>query len=291
MPKPNARDIKTEKIEPRNEILFTTFKRDRGGYKPGYYQAIENFLKYSGLEGRSLDSFTTNDVKNYILALWDHEIGSARTDLIIEAICTFKNYLIERNSFPSDFLKDIRKFKVNEKSSPDTLSLTFEQLKRVRNFNKQCKSFEYLFEILFQLGIDKKDLVNCLPEYANLGTGEFIHGKKVIKFNQKIKYLLNNKFDSKDIKRIIRNIDYLYFGKVTKDLRDNNLYQRPEPRQINYSDILDTHKKYILKCPNPECNEFTENISSNWVLVKTNFEDEYRLFCSSCKGKKLQDDN
>ena len=285
MAKPDTRKIRFERVDPRNEPLFENFKQATT-YDLAYYQSLENFLKFTGLEGKILSSLNTSDVENYRNAMWDCGVNSVRTDLIIEVISTFKNYLIKNHSFPSDFLSDIKILKVNEKSSPDNIALTLVQLAYIRDFNQTNQIFEYLFELLFQLGIDKKDLLNCLPNYADKNLRKFVNGKKQIGHNEKINLLLAKQYDTREMKRVIKDIDALYFKKITYYLREEKkAYTRPEPRQINYSDILKTHEIYILKCPNHDCNELVENTSHNWVLVQTDFEKEYRLFCNVCKGK------
>jgi hypothetical protein len=283
MTKPSfPKHLKLKEIEPINKGWLESFKK-KTSYKPGYYQTIGNFLKYSKYKGKPFNTFTLADVEDYIFIMWDNGYSSNRTDDVVATISSFKNFLIKNSSFPSDFLDDILSLQVKENSISDSEPLSLFQLHHIREYNNSNIIDEFIFEIYFQLGIDKQDLAICTPQNADNEKRCFRFKGKEIRYNQKIEQLISRIQSVDRLEMKIKNIDYRYLKNVTTHLKSIAGAWQKE-RALNYSDILKSHQVYMVKCPNVKCGELSENIQQNWVLVKQDFDTEYRLFCSQCKG-------
>ena len=100
--------------------------------------------------------------------------------------------------------------------------------------------------------------------------------------HQKIKELLEQIVKHKGERELgvtIKNVDNRYFKKLAEHLEKEGF-----PRKINSKTIHRSHDAYFLICPT--CGNKTENVETNWILVRTEFDDNYRLVCSKCKGIK-----
>jgi site-specific recombinase XerD len=287
MTKPSFKHLILNEMEPTNKKWFEKFRAETHYTSLGYYQTIENFLKYCEFKDKTLETFTTRpDIEDYILAMWENHYSSGRTDDVIATISSFRNFLVNNCSFPQDFLSDILNLQVNEKSVPDSAPLTLSQLYHIREYNIRNITDKYIFEIYFQLGIDKKDLAICVPKNVDYEKRCFYVKDKMIRYNEKISQLISQ-VEVNELEVKMQNIDYHYFKKVTAHLRNTARVWEKE-RALNYSDILESHKIFMIKCPNPSCEELLENVQQNWVLVKTEFDTEYRLVCCRCKGKPYE---
>jgi len=288
MTKPSfPKDLMCDEMEPSNRNWFEKYRRQTK-HPIGYYQTIENFLRYSKYKDKPFDTFVIADIEDYVLVLWENDYSTARSNGVIGAISGFRNFLIENCSFPKDFLDNLSTLRVNAKTSSDSTPLTLNQLKHIREYNKINITDEYIFEVYFQLGIDKQDLSICVPKNKNIAERCFVHNTKKISYNAKVAELFDKIKNEKELKLKISNVDYHYFKKVTDHLRSvEGLYNKV--RQLNYSDILKSHDLYIFKCPN--CGEFSENISKNWVLARMESDQDYRLDCFQCKGVPHGDGN
>ena len=72
-----------------------------------------------------------------------------------------------------------------------------------------------------------------------------------------------------------------YLERITKNLiQEGNFYK---DTNLNMFDIRETSKDFFLECPN--CKRRLENVSRNWVLAKTDYDDDFRLVCCICKGE------
>ena len=288
MTRPSMRDLTLDEMEQTNKKWFEEFKAVHHE-DPGYYQTVEIFLRYSKFKGRTFDTFTTRpDIEDYILTMWERNYSPGRTDGVIAAISSFKNFLITNYSFPQDFLFDILSLQVNEKSVSDSSALNLSQLHYIRKYNSLDITDEYIFEIYFQLGIDKKYLSICIPQNAVIENRCFRYKDKTITYNERICQLLDRINNVNDLKMKMKNVDYHYFKKVTDYLIEQAPGVWRKDRALCYSDVLKSHQRYIIRCPNPNCEELSENIQQNWVLVKTEFDAEYRLDCCWCKGRPYE---
>ncbi|MCZ7547664.1 MAG: hypothetical protein M5U11_00710 [Anaerolineales bacterium] len=283
MTKPSfPKHLKLKEMEPTNKGWFELFK-GKTNYKPGYYQTIENFLKYSNYKDKPFNTFTLADVEDYIFVMWDNNYSSKRTDGVVATISSFKNFLIKNSSFPPNFLDKVLSLQVNESSVSDSEPLSLFQLHNIREYNNGSIVDEFIFEMYFQLGIDKQDLAICIPQNADNEKRCFRFKGKEIRYNQKIEKLISKIQSVDGLATKIKSIDYRYLKNVTTHLKSIDGAWQKE-RALNYSDILKSHQVYMIKCPNVNCGELSENIQQNWVLVKQDFDTEYRLFCSQCKG-------
>jgi hypothetical protein len=155
-------------------------------------------------------------------------------------------------------LDGITNYYVKDETPSSSVVFSLFQLKSIRVFNLSKPEFEYIFEIFFQLGIDKKDINLCLPEYSNKVEKCFEKGKKRIFYNSKISQILEGDLVFSEIEKISRHVDYFYFRHLTEYVIKEGIF--PEGSTITYSDIKKSHDIYILRCPNPQCGELTENI-------------------------------
>ena len=130
-------------------------------------------------------------------------------------------------------------------------------------------------------------MVICVPQNADHKKHCFCLNDKTIRYNEKINQLLDKVENVDELEMKMQNIDYHYFKKVTTYLKSIAGVWKKE-RSLNYSDILKSHEIYMIKCPNQNCGELSENFQKNWVLVKTEFDTEYRLVCSQCKGEPYE---
>jgi len=277
-----------KEMERSNKKWFDKFQGETDHKSTGYYQTIENFLKFNKYKDKPFDTFTRADVDDYILTMWQNGYKSGRTDVVVAIISSFKNFLIRNCSFPSDFLSDILSLQVNEDSASDSIPFSLLQLHYIREYNGHNISDEYIFEIYFQLGVDKKDLSVCVPQNADRQQRCFRLKDKIIRYNEMINQLIDKITDLDELEMKIQNVDYHYFEKVTSHLVKNFDRVWKKERTMRYSDILRSHEVYMIRCPNPSCQELSENIKQNWVLVKTEIDSDYRLVCSQCKGNPYE---
>jgi len=181
------------------------------------------------------------------------------------------------------FLHDLSKFishKKTKKTNGTILSLP--QISYIRKYNEGNVYDEYMFEVLFQLGVQKKYLKYCLPRYADFASKLFVfgEGKEPIKYNNLVEELLPKVLDEKILEDKIKKINHQYFSRLPDYLLDKKII--PENRKLNSSDILVSHQAYCFTCPG--CGYEFENVAQNWVLAKMKFDDQPRLFCAQCKG-------
>jgi hypothetical protein len=273
-------------MEQSNKGWFEKFKAKTNHKSKGYYQTVEKFLKFSKYKDKPFNTFTLTDIEDYVYVMWDNNYSAKRTDGVVAAISSFKNFLIKNYSFPQDFLSNVLTLQVNESSVPDSDPLTPLQLHYVREYNERNIVDEFIFEIYFQLGVDKKDLEICVPQNVDREKRCFHSEGKEIKYNEKINQLMRKVEDVDGLETQVKSIDYRYLKKATTHLKEAGVWKKE--RALNYSDILKSHEVYMLKCPNLSCGELTENLQQNWVLVKEEFDTEYRLVCSQCKGKPYE---
>lgn len=183
--------------------------------------------------------------------------------------------------FRKDFLIDMNNIPLGGGDPSDAKSLNLLQLSYIREYNKHNVYDEYIFEILFQLGIDKQDLNICLQKNKDVVNHCFPRkNKEPILYNAKIAELLEKVQNDELIMKRIRGIDQRYLKNATEFLRRKGVYNKD--RQLNYSDIHKSYEAYIINCPN--CGTPFENLSKYWVLAKAVIDEEYQLVCSLCKG-------
>jgi DNA-binding ferritin-like protein (Dps family) len=273
---------KGEKMNEENKKWFDDYKSNTN-FMPGYYQKLENFLKYPLFQSRPFNSFTfEDDIEKYleIMLLGGHQEQSINT--LVGAINGFKNYLISNypTEFGRDFLHDLP-HSIFQPPSSDAFALNLTQINLIREHNKQNMLAEYIFEIFFQLGIKKKELILCQPNNLDKDNSCFKNRKgKVIRCNLKILELIE-KLSITDL-RLSEGAANYHFGRITDELRNRVPPAWDKDRSLNYLDIIKSHERYIVKCPS--CGGMTENIAKYWILAKLPNSADYRITCSTCKG-------
>jgi hypothetical protein len=274
-----------QQLEPTTQKYFINYKAITE-FKDGYYQRLERLLKYLKFQDKPIDTYSLFDVEELIISMWENGYKIKTTNAYIGALRGFRKFLIEKCSFSDDFLNGLEQYYISDKTTFECEPFSLKQLNLIREYNKSKPEFEFIFEVFFQLGIDKKDISICSPKNCDQSQKVFSKGKKRIFFNSKISDLLDGDLDIAKIEKVSSNVDYFYFRHLSQFLiNEKNVY--PQGSQITYSEILKSHHNYIVACPNPNCREMTENICSNWVLLKTETDSDFRLYCKACKGQGL----
>ena len=275
-----------QQLEPTTQKYFSEYKVITE-FKEGYYQRLERLLKYLKFQDKPIDTYSLSDIEGLIISMWENGYKVKTTNAYIGALRGFRKFLIENCSFTDDFLGGLEQYYINDKTTFECEPFSLKQLNLIREYNKSKPEFEFIFEVFFQLGIDKKDISICSPKNCDQSQKAFLKGKKKIFYNTKISDLLHGDLEIAEIEKVGGNVDYFYFRQLTQFLVNEKMVY-PSGDQITYSEILKSHDLYIIPCPNPNCRELTENISSNWVLVKSETDSDFRLFCKNCKGHDIK---
>ena len=258
-----------------------------------YRSQIKRFLRYKEHNNKPFHLMTIDDIRKFadMLDNLENPYKSNGFNNFIYGIAALAKTLREKQGKPfgKDFLVDITAPLV--KPTKDTESpgevLTLEQIRGIRKYNKEQKTIyeEYIFELLFQLGITIEDINYCKPKYQNNKENIFdIDGRKKFPYNKKIATLLEKltpesreELDNKDFNN---NYVSAYLQKATAFLEREIKYKG---KDISKNHMTKSHNAYILSCPN--CERKIENIAKNWILVRAEIDDEYRLVCAECKGR------
>jgi len=227
---------------------------------------------------------TSDDFKNLIAVLKKNNAPDTVKNYI-SSISSIKSYFINKQDprFPSGFLDGIEKEKIIGNPS-DAEALTLAQLAEIRAFFKDIKNrseliSEYIFELIFQLKIEKKGIMSCAPQMADKDRRVFTIEDNEIQYNEKIAQLIEKNSEGFEDKWKPGRID-TSLKHITKHLSNWN-----KSRDLKYNDIVESHRKYVIQCPN--CPNKAENLADNWVLVRIEPENNYRLVCSECKGRRI----
>jgi len=278
------KELLCDEINESNRRWLDEYKAE-AELKTGYYQKIENFFRFRDYQNKPFNTFTVSDVEKYLGVMVDSDYAANTINTIPRALSGFKKFLISKHSslFSKDFLADLPSSYFDKSNGSDFFALSLTQINLIREYNKRNILDEYVFEIYFQLGIDKQDITICHPDNTNEKRSHFIvpNGKD-IRYNAKIAGLLEKLPKNNDI-RLSAVIADSYLPKVTDYLRQQEPPAYNRERNLNYSDLEKSHKKYIIKCPS--CGQLTENISQNWILAKLESDPDLRLACFECRGK------
>lgn len=252
-------------------------------YNKVYYRSLENFFRYVNFENKHFNFFTEKDIQEYIEIMLDNNYAISKIDYTISNISSFRSYLIEKypEFFSEKFLSNLNDLKLGipEKKYAESKPLNLIQLNSVKQFIKSNIKTEYIFEIFYQLGIEKKDFNVCIPKNANLKNKYFKNKEKEIIFNEKIMNLLEAIAKLDDFKITPYMVNY-HLKKIEEDLKSKGLLTSDET--LTYNDIIKTHEMFFIKCPN--CRKKIEMVSHNWVLAKPETSKNLYLVCSLCKG-------
>lgn len=262
-PKIISKDLLKE-IAPQNKEWFDKYRTKT----PNYYANVQEFLEFCAFKNdKFISQLGRNDIDLYIATLKDCGARPNTINRRLSALSGFGNFLHTNypDTFDKNFFSDKPSHeKIKEINPKEIQALDLKQLHYIREYNhrsvKSAKD-EYIFELFYQLGITEEELLaRQFPEPRNKQVDEII--KKVPKGVVK-----KGTIDS-------------YLIRITNELIDKKVYDKT--RKISSYDLTESHKAYFFQCPN--CKLFFENISKNWVLVRMESDQDYRLFCFQCKG-------
>ena len=226
------------------------------------------------------------DITNFIGILDRLNQKTSQKNNYISAANAFRVFLLEQHPdlFDPSFLDGLISLKKQSDSSPERIALNPDQLFLIRKYAdvKPKPLTIYIFELYFQLGIQKKDIQYCTVQNADLEKMEFRKDKNVIKYNNVIQNLLLKYRNELKDANLSASSASDKFETLTSWLIKNNAAGQYFDSPLCWEDVNFSHSLYILTCP--VCQRKHENIASNWVLVKTEIENEYRLACVQCKG-------
>lgn len=219
-----------------------------------YKNKVRKFLCFKKHNTKSFENFKLNDIEEFKKMLKDLNYENG-INQYLSAISGFAEIL--RNDFPDkfprSFLINVASLQEKRASKPSGEVLSLTQISYIKKFNdEEADKYEkFVFEKLFNQGVQLEEL----QEVGN--------------------------------KELEGNINYIskanqYFINITEYLSKQKVY--PESKNINSDHFKKTHQANFLLCPN--CQKKTENIAENWVLVRTEFDKQYRLVCINCKGEK-----
>lgn len=258
-----------KEISSHNKVWFDKYQTESNNRKE-YYPNIQEFLEFCACNNdKEMHFIDRNDVDLYVATLRKYTDSPSTINRRLSVLAGFGKFL--RSQYPrvfgERFLSDLPPHEHTDKNPTDIKALSLEQLSHIKKYNHRSVKDQYIFELFFQLGIDKNDLIECkFPSTRNTQLDEII---KKVPPGEVTEGTINS-----------------YFTRVTKHLKKQGVYQENR-RSINSYDLAESHKAYFLKCPN--CKRTLENITKNWVLAKAkfdnaNYQDEYRIVCVQCKG-------
>jgi hypothetical protein len=262
--------LRKELIAP-NQALFDEYlaaKKDPSNYYPN----VREFLEFCAHNNdKKISELDKTDVDLYLKTLtgFKPRPSSSTINFRLSSLSGFRKFLISEypDDFKENFLSTFPNREPIEENPTEIKALDLVQLSFVRKYNLRSSKDEYIFELFFQLGIAKNDLIACkFPETTNTQLDTLI--KKVPKGE------------------ITESTINWYFKKITTHLKSKGVYDKNR-RNINSYDLVESHNAYFLQCPN--CHNSFENTSKYWVLIKVKFDDsdyldEYRIVCAQCKG-------
>lgn len=278
--------LKIKKLNNEKEKLFNSFSESEKDLEEEYRKNVRRFLRWKEIGNKNINELNNNDIANFFIVLNENGYSYSRKIQYLEPIKKFRLFLITQHGYSENYLSKVLDLVIEDDEegteSKGTI-YTLEQLNSIREFNKRNLIDEYIFEVYFQLRIQKKDLRKCIPKNSVSKEKCFHYKNEKFFYNRAISQLLEHDIDSEDLLSHASEIDHYYFRRLTQYMRSEGLIDNKS--NLIYQDIEKSHDKYILRCPN--CGELTENIGENWVLIKTNTDSDFRLYCRSCKGNGL----
>jgi hypothetical protein len=244
-------------LSPENNKWFEIyFNHSKAPKNKGYKNKVKSFLEYKEHNQKPLDLLVDDDVKNFIDMLKRSGFGINGINPYINAISACAKLLREEYpiSFSPLFLINISNLlSINEEIKPSGEVLTLGQIDIIKKYTiEECDIYEnYIFTRLFCEGVKLEELK--------------ISGKNY--FSEEID------FDGKARK---------YFKKLTQQLKKHE--KLDNITNINSEHLKKSHRAYYFLCP--FCQKRFENIAENWILMRTEFNDEYRIIHALCKDKQ-----
>lgn len=222
-----------------------------------YKDKVRKFLEYVKHNKKPLYEFEQADVEIFIEMLMDAGYGGGGIDQFICAISGCARILRKYDpvTFPPSFLSSISPtLRMNEESKSSGDVLTLKQLSLIRKFTleQDDRVDKFIFEALFRQGVQLEELQSI--------------GKRDLDSSLDYKYKANQ-----------------YFKKLTEYLKKHREYAKV--KNVNAEHFKQSHQAYFFPCP--ICQKEFENIAENWVLVRTEFDSEYRLVHAACKDRLI----
>lgn len=274
----------SDEIEDNNKRWLEEFKVSPH-CKENYYANIRNFLRYKNFKDRPICSISGDDVLQYIDVMLKTDFSPHTRNTLISELQVFKEFLIETHPLEfkdKQFLDNLQALRDNDIPTQDELDdepLDLIQLSYIREYNAQNIEYELIFELFFQLGIKYRELKICLPKNAIKDESSFMFNGKKIEYNAKIGVLIEKTAGMELNWNTYTVLNYL--EKITQVLRDKQVFDKN--RNIGIRDLKESHKAFFFTCP--ACKKEYENTAENWVLARTEIDDEYHIVCAYCKGK------
>jgi hypothetical protein len=270
-PKPTLPKEFLKDLKPSNKMWFEKYKAESDDRKKYYNSNIQEFLKFCAHNNdKEIVNLDKTDVDLYIATLRKYTDSPYTINHRISALSKLRNFLHTKypDTFDEYFLSNLPRHKRKDEENPtDIRALSLEQLSYARQYNRRSIIDEYIFELFFQLRIDKNDLIaRKFPKPRSASLDEII-----------------NKVSKDDVTESYINS---YFSRVTIYLQKQDVYDKGR-RKINSYDLSASHDAYIFRCPN--CGRPFENIAKYWVLARVRlddaaYQDEYRIVCDQCRG-------
>lgn len=226
----------------------------RAPQSKSYRNKAKKFLQYKEHNQKPFHLFKQADVDSFIDMLKSAGYDSSGISPFICAISGCAKILREEypNDFSPSFLSGISNAIPKSVSEPSGEVLTLGQISLIKKYTFEQGDLQekYIFEKLFRRGIQVEELK---------ATGRDDFGENV-----DFAYKANQ-----------------YFKKLTRYLAEQGEYIRAT--NLNSDHFKKSHQAYFFLCP--ICQERIENLAENWILARTELDEEYRLVHAACRGK------
>lgn len=242
-------------LSPENSKWFELYENHRLAPKTkSHRNKVRKFLEYKEHNQKPFYLFGQAEVDNFVTMLKSVGYNTGGINPYISAISKCAYILREEypKTFRPSFLSNVSKSRKNEarKSSGEILSLGQISLIKKYTLEQGDLHEKYIFEKLFSRGVQLEEL----------------------------KVIGRNDFDE--------DIDFIYkanqyFKKLTTYLTEQGGYAKTT--NLNSDHFKKSHQAYFFLCP--ICQERIENTAENWILVRTELDNEYHLVHATCKDK------
>jgi hypothetical protein len=275
-----------KKVTKENELLMKEFIEAKKSYEDSY---IKLLLRSKINQNKPLNKYTTDDIYNHIDLLEKNNYASSSIRNFLAHMRSFAAFLKENfpDDFPSEYLDGLNDIPAditinNPKSKFIAFELNIHQLDAIREYISDKRKTQFIFELYFQLGIDKQDVPRYCKNNYNSKEKAFYEDGELLKECTPLLAEIISSMSDKDWFGHIGNTHY-HLKKITDYLITKGLFADSE--NLTYSDIVKTRDRFFLQCP--YCHRDVENIQENWVLVKAGENGSTRLCCVLCKGGML----
>ncbi|HNW87373.1 MAG TPA: hypothetical protein PKJ47_10585 [Candidatus Limiplasma sp.] len=283
MPPKKTPKIFESVLLPINQKWLDEYRNDRKIAAPTF-RRIEIALQFKDIASKPFNMITNDDLRAYVDARKGFGYESNTTASVISHLSTFAEYL--KGKYPEVFEKtffiDVNQVTPQRETQRPAQALNYIQISAIKRYVKSEPKLLYFFELILQTSVNKDEIRYCIPRNSNSNSMEFSHkGRMICKYNDVIQDIINRYENDTDL--YINTYDIATFlRRITEYLQELGVFSRS--RDITFQDIRETQKKFFFTCPN--CGRKLENHMSNWILAKTEYDDDldYHLFCKYCKG-------